>query len=83
MLRTDVLHEETVILIRVGDVVAAELHAVGGPHRGVIFVKETLPVRMDIFRTLLPFVDQGAEINNRRKRRRLHLCYVQTKAGLL
>lgn len=69
MLRTDVLHKETVILIRVGDVVAAELHAVGSPNRGVVFVKETLPVRMDVFWTLLPFVYQGAEINNRGKRR--------------
>lgn len=68
MLRTDVLHKETVILIRVGDVVAPELHAVVGPNRGVIFVKETLPVRMDIFWTLLPFVDQGAEINRRKRR---------------
>lgn len=69
MVRTDVLHKETVVLIRVGDVVAAELHAVVGPNRGVIFVEETLPVRMDVFRTLLPFADQGAAINNRRKRR--------------
>lgn len=56
--RTDVLHREAVILVRVGDVLAAELHAVGRPDRGVIFVKETLPVRMDIFWTLFPFVDQ-------------------------
>lgn len=58
LLRTDVLHKEAVILIRVGDVLAAELHAVGRPDRGVIFVKETFPVRMDIFWTLFPFVDQ-------------------------
>lgn len=55
---TNVLHKEAVILIRVGDVLAPELHAVGRPDRGVIFVKETLPVGVDIVRTLFPFVDR-------------------------
>lgn len=44
LLGTDVLHKEAVILIRVGDVLATELHAVGPPDRGVILVKETLPI---------------------------------------
>lgn len=65
LLHTNVLHKEAVILIRVGDVVAAELHAVGGPNRGVVFVKKTLPVRMDIFGTLPPFGERRAEMNNR------------------
>lgn len=55
-LPTDVLHSEAVFFVEIGNVVlAAELHAVGGPNRRVVHVEEAFPVRMDVLWTLFPF----------------------------
>lgn len=72
LLLTDIFHSETVILIVIGDVVlAAELHAVGDPNGRVVHVKETLPVRIYILWTLLPFAGWRTKkegSNNKRRR---------------
>lgn len=75
LLLTDILYGETVVLVQIGDVVlAAELHAVGDPNRGVIDIEEALPFQVAILRTLFPFTvgradvgrEEGAKkINNR------------------
>lgn len=44
LLLTNILHGETVVLTEIGDVLAAELHAVWDPNRGVVYIEETLPV---------------------------------------
>lgn len=61
VLLTDVLNSETVILVEIGDVLAAELHAVRGPNRRVVTVKEALSVGVDVLRTLFPFTGWRAE----------------------
>lgn len=60
-LQTDVFHGEAVVLVEVGDVLAAQLHAVGDPGGCVIHVEEALPVWMDILWTLFPFTVVNAE----------------------
>lgn len=44
LLLTDILYSETVILIEIGDVLAAELHAVGNPNGCVFCIEEALPI---------------------------------------
>ena len=62
LILTNILHRETVALVEIGDVVlATELHAVSDPNRCVVPVKEALPVRMDVLRTLFPFTGRWAE----------------------
>lgn len=67
VLLTDVLNSETVILVEIGDVLAAELHAVRGPNRRVVTVKEALPVGVDVLRTLFPFTGWRAEREKQRE----------------
>lgn len=55
LLLTDILYSETVILIEIGDVLAAELHAVGNPNGCVFCIEEALPIWMDVLWTLFPF----------------------------
>lgn len=61
LLLTDILHSETVILIEIGDVLAAELHAVGDPNGCVVYIEEALPIWMDILWTFFPFTGGWAE----------------------
>ena len=61
LLLTDILHSETVILIEKGAVLAAELQAVGDPNGCVVYIKEALPIWINVLWTLHPFTGGQAE----------------------
>lgn len=67
VLLTDVFNSEAVILVEIGDILAAELHAVRGPNRRVVTVKEALPVGVDVLRTLFPFTGWRSEREKQRE----------------